>query len=525
MNENKIVESQQKIVAVDHRAIATIACFCIAIACFLLTILGALTSPKVACITLLVLMALAGVVWAVSKGHMRYLHHAAAKQTHSHITAQLEIARIAALRGDSVELKHTDHLGRIHELRTISPLTIPNAPVTVKELNWGMPQIAAPLTLPDKTLAIDIMRKWALTPQNLFLALGKGGKEWACTLEGLMHVAHDAPTGAGKTAQWKAEIIQLLKLGIQVILCNPHFAPMDKKGNDWRPIGQAIEQQGPIELDSGVRIPALIRKYENIVSMLKWLALREIDRRFNLQAQGNYSYTPLYIFLDEWPSVVNRFPIAGDYLVDVLQRGRAVDVCVDANAQGFLQNDVDLKGSARENFQTAYHMGGSVYSGAKLLDMPVKDMNALLKQEQVALGQGIAMLRNNESVPQAELVRLPYADNNYVYYMLGKADNWILPEFRDRNVSGNVRNQPEIRNISDDFRNGLKSDNKPDYGNLSEISIDGSIERSMSIEPEIRNQIIELRGQGLNRTEIRDEMHFSGEKFKIIKHVLDEEGL
>ena len=68
------------------------------------------------------------------------------------------------------------------------------------------------------------MRKWSLTPQNLFLALGKGGKEYACTLEGLMHVAHDAPTGQGKTEQWKAEIIQLLKLGIQVILCNPHFA-------------------------------------------------------------------------------------------------------------------------------------------------------------------------------------------------------------------------------------------------------------------------------------------------------------
>ncbi len=97
-----------------------------------------------------------------------------------------------------------------------------------------VPHIATPLVLPGKVLALDVMRTWNLTPQHLFLGLGKGSRELACTLEGLMHVAHDAPTGYGKSVQWMAEIIQLLKLGITVILCNPHFAPISKKGEDWR---------------------------------------------------------------------------------------------------------------------------------------------------------------------------------------------------------------------------------------------------------------------------------------------------
>src|SRR5436190_15776912 len=105
---------------------------------------------------------------------------------------------------------------------------------------------------------LDVMRHWDLRPDNLFLAMGKGNQEIACTLEDLMHVAHDAPTGGGKTAQFYAEIIMLLKMGVRVILANPHFAPLGKKGEDWRPVGRAIEAQGMIEIAPEVSIPGLI---------------------------------------------------------------------------------------------------------------------------------------------------------------------------------------------------------------------------------------------------------------------------
>ena len=423
--------------------------------------------------------------------------------------------------GHSIQLKHVDHNGGIWELSSVSPMTIPNSPMSIENYYAnGEPeqlQIAPPLTLPDKMMLIDVMKHWNLTPENLFLGMGKGMKEIACSIEGLMHVAHDAPTGGGKTSQWLAEIVQLLKLNVQVILCNPHFAPVDKKGNDWRPVGQSIEAQGWIQLADDLRIPGLIRNYENIANILKWLSLQEIDRRFNLQAQGIYSYKPLYIFIDEWPSVVRRYPEAGEYLTDVLQRGRAVEVNVDTNAQGFLQTDVNLQGSARENFNTAYHMGGTVHSGAKLLDMPVKAYNDLLRTEQVTLGRGIALLRNNESCPQAELVRLPLADNMYIYYMLGKADNWCLPEFRKR---GNGKVETMETPIEAD------GNEIPDVGNASPQTEELRIIESDSYGNAIVETIKRLRfQQHMPFREIAPLVGMAGRKYEQFQRICEQEGI
>lgn len=496
--------------ALPHVAILVFQSAGLALVLFLIAGLWHLLGFEPAFIAILVCCVLGVGAWLFSQG--RHHIHDIADRKHMR-----ELASQAIANHHSIEYKPATR-----ELRTISPFTIQNGPLTIKDINLGnAAQLAPVLSLPEKILAIDVMRKWHLTPDNLFLALGKGSKELACSLEGLMHVAHDAPTGQGKTAQWKAEIVQLLKLDVQVVLCNPHFAPVDKKGNDWRPIGQAIEAQGWLELAPGLRIPGLIRKYETIVNMLKWLSLKEIDRRFTLQAQGDYSYKPLYLFIDEWPSVVQRYPHAGDYLVDVLQRGRAVDVCVDANAQGFLQDDVKLQGSARENFNTAFHMGGNGSSGARLLDLPLKEYNAILKQEQIALGQGVALLRNNESVPQAELVRLPYADNAYIYYMLGRADTWMLPEFRQRQEYSNVQ-EPAYQSSSNDTDalNGMNGMNEPVKLHEYAVNIQVSDEERAAILAAAQTQL-RMTGK-IIRTRVRDDLGWNNAMFPKIKQVLDE---
>jgi hypothetical protein len=173
-------------------------------------------------------------------------------------------------------------------------------------------QLSAPsrLLLPGPCRMLDVLRQHRLevSVESLFLALGKGNMPLTCTLEGFMHVGHDAPIGQGKTAQSYGEMVLLLKAGIQVILANPHFAPVDKKGRDWRPIAQAIETQGAIALARGKAIYGLIRKYETIANMLTWLSTIEIDRRFEMQLRGEYTYSPIYLFIDEWPAIVMRHP-------------------------------------------------------------------------------------------------------------------------------------------------------------------------------------------------------------------------
>jgi len=308
-----------------------------------------------------------------------------------------------------------------------------------------VPQIAAPLELPGPVSMIDVMKHWDLSPEHLFLALGKGNKLLACSVEEFMHVAHDGPTGSGKTIQWKAELIMLLKADILCFLANPHFAPVSKKGEDWRPIARALEQQ---ELPG--QLPGLLYTAAQIRDFLRWLASVEIDRRFALQRAGQYTYPPLYGFVDEWAEQVEEYPECGKYMQTIIRRGRAVDVCISTNSQGFLVDDIGMSGASRENFQTAYHLGGSVASASALLDMRQQDITKLLTTEQVALGKGIALLRNNAVSDPAQLVRLPLADNEYVYYMLGRAENWSLPEYRI--ISGvddqGEKDPPEIETSS-----------------------------------------------------------------------------
>jgi hypothetical protein len=288
-----------------------------------------------------------------------------------------------------------------------------------------VPQIAPPLALPGPISMLEVMRHFDLSPEHLFLALDRGGHQLVCSIEEFMHVAHDGPTGSGKTMQWKAELIMLLKADVLTFLANPHFAPITKKGEDWRPIGRALEAQ-----EMPGKLPPLLYTFEQIRDFLKWLSLVEIDRRFERQRQGRYDYPPLYGFVDEWAAVVAKYEECGAYMQDIIRRGRAVDVCISTNSQGFLVNDIGMSGASRENFQTAYHLGGSVQSAAALLDMRQQDITKLLAAEQVTLGRGIGLLRNNSVSDPAQLVRLPYADNDYTYYMLGRADTWTLPGFR-----------------------------------------------------------------------------------------------
>src|SRR5258707_7564252 len=69
-----------------------------------------------------------------------------------------------------------------------------------------------------------------------------------------------------------------------------------------------------------------------------------------------------------------------------------------------------------------------------MLEMKERDLkeviNGLQRETGQALGKGLGLLRNLERVPEAQPVRVPEGTNALQYYLLGRHDDWQLPEFR-----------------------------------------------------------------------------------------------
>lgn len=331
----------------------------------------------------------------------------------------------AMQEGQNVEMEGLKVSNYLSNLHTIMP-------------NGGISMIGGPaLQFPAKTDMIAVAKRHDFTPENIFLGIGHGEKDLTTTIEGYVHCANDGSTGSGKTANGRGQLVQFIKAGVDCFLLNPHFSPTTKKGEDWRPIASAIIKQPPI--DNG--LPRILTSFANIGLCLEWAATVEIDRRFEMIRRGDFSYKPLYLYIDEWPGIVTNCKNAPDHLRTILQRGRAVEVCVVVNSQGFLKDDTFLQGSARENFDTAFFLGGSTYSGAKLLDVSEKQLRDSIEQLSFPLGKGVGFMRNAIASPDMQAVHIPLVTNDFVYYVLGHADDYVhSPEETLTDTIGEVSN-------------------------------------------------------------------------------------
>lgn len=177
-NENRIVESTataQQRNTMDHRAITVLLCFGLSVACLLLASLAALTSPKIAFIALFVLIGIAVVLWL--------LHGA-----HHHRHEILDIVLLRELARKALEDQHSIEINMVtRTLRTISPLTIPNGPITLKDINLGGDREvqALPVTQPRLDEFYDAIR-----PNSLQTGLGRISTSGELAIAGILESVH-----------------------------------------------------------------------------------------------------------------------------------------------------------------------------------------------------------------------------------------------------------------------------------------------------------------------------------------------
>lgn len=302
-----------------------------------------------------------------------------------------------------------------------------HAPAQIARIGKGEVVDADPvkkIQIPESYDLIDVFRKMDVAKDHIFLCKTEDGILTVNAHKQLCHGVFNAITGRGKTVVERGIEMQLLKAGHEVIHADIKFTLIDEEGLDYRPIAKALLDQGPI---AGCDLPHLLMETEQIKQMVEWAALTEVPRRLKLYHAGIHTYETLYIFLEEFLYLVKLYPEIAEWVETLIIVGRSLGIKIFTVAQNFLARDTKLSGAMRENFETAYYLGGDDHSGAVILDMSKKDLMQFLNTNNLVLGKGLAMMRNNTVAPQARLVRTGWASNDALYYLMGRADNFKLP--------------------------------------------------------------------------------------------------
>ena len=305
------------------------------------------------------------------------------------LSGQAQIARAEHQPGQQ-PASYSPHI-TVHQPK--APAYIDAAPALLAE-----PE-AAPAALPDVTDLANIARDFRPSKDAILLALGDGGERLTAPVSALCHVALCGATGQGKSNLLRLLLPQLQAIGARVVLTDPHYADIDpENGDDWRGIRQRLY------------LPPAV-KPRDIDAMLDYMCT-ELDRRLELRNKGEKVGAPLFLAYDELPVIVDTVKDAPERLGRILREGRKVQILTVGASQEFLVKTIGGSSGARDQYRTAYYVGGDRTSASALLDVPARTI------DDGPLGHGVALLRS-KATPAARLVRVPLASNAGVTMLLG----------------------------------------------------------------------------------------------------------
>ena len=242
----------------------------------------------------------------------------------------------------------------------------------------------------------DAARDAALRRNEILLGTEEGQPVTAPVRE-LCHVGIAGATGGGKSTILRLLLTQLLAAGASVILADPHYADVDpRSGDDWRAIRAGLHMQ-----------PAY--RYRDIRELLAWL-VGEIDQRLAMRRRGQVWNNSLFLAFDEYPLIAQNVPEAADLVGRTLREGRKVDIFILGAFQDALVRSIGGNGAVRENYRTAYYLGGDQHTARVLLDVRGR-------VDESHLGRGVALLRSPATTPARE-VRVPRLSNEQILAIL-----------------------------------------------------------------------------------------------------------
>lgn len=301
----------------------------------------------------------------------------------------------------------TEQSRRVGPIETGNTTTTRYAPPVITRLpQVEMPASAAAPALPFSQAAPPPLLVAAQQPLALIdaalrrneILLGmEDGQPVTAPVRELCHVGIAGATGGGKSTVLRLLLAQLLAAGASVILADPHYADVDpRSGDDWRTLRANLRLQ-----------PAY--RYRDIRELLAWL-VGEIDQRLAMRRAGQMWEASIFLAFDEYPLIAQNVPEAADLVGRALREGRKVDVFVLGAFQDALVRSLGGDGAVRENYRTAYYLGGDQHTARVLLDVRGR-------VDETRLGHGVALLRSPATTPARE-VQVPRLSNEQIRALL-----------------------------------------------------------------------------------------------------------
>jgi hypothetical protein len=278
-------DERQERPGLPHVAILVFQGFGIALLVFLVAGLWYLIGFKPTFITILAVCLLGTGAWL----YTRHEHHRHDLRDREHMR---QLASIAIANHHSIEFNPVTR-----QLRTISPFTVPDGPLTIKDVTIGSTSQLAPVlpTAPAFRSLISHIR-----PGHLFLAQGQDKPIWG-DITDLLSTLDVGRPGTGKSTLLRMVCGQVLLIGGKPIIMDPHGSILDDLGSEF----------------DCAESPQDIAHYSHMLD-------KELTQRLANRRAGQEHFKPLLLLVDEMPIISEMSQEALAVIRRVVLEGRKV---------------------------------------------------------------------------------------------------------------------------------------------------------------------------------------------------------
>ncbi len=453
-------EHQYEHAGLPHGAILVFQGFGIALLVFLIAGLWVLLCFRPAFILILLCCVLGAGAWL----YTRHEHHRHDIKDREHIR---ELSSRAVDKGHSIEYNPITR-----QLRTISPYTIPNGALTIKDVTIGNAAQLAPVlpTAPAFSSLISQIR-----PGHLFLAQGEKAPIWG-DITDLLSTLDVGRPGTGKSTLLRCVCAQVLLIGGLPIIFDPHGSILDDLGSSF----ECAES------------PEDISVYAHTID--GWLTGRLKQRR-----AGQVNFSPMLLIVDEMPIISEMAPDALPVIRRVVLEGRKVGMFALIAGQGVPSSI--LGGTlVRDAMASRYVFCTSPQQArmAGIENETAKSMMAILEDA----GPGKAVLATANRRP--EIVAIANTTTDDIRFLLergkrGNTTETAMETAREADV-------PETGNV---------------YSQTDELSTDESEITGNGI----RETIKRMRKKGMAHRDIAQLVGLAGRNYPMYQSIIKEEGI